>query len=1502
MDNRISEIERQRATDPTSWTLFLQLLNLRARTMNAHESALNSLDIDELQLQSTRLDPTGQPLWLPYGINEFGRPEVKHRMTGMIMILVPGQISYTMGDDSGDRDERPPHFVVIDKPYLMGKYPITQAQWRTVMGNNPSTFSNEKAVNDEKLQGKDWDNHPVETVSWLDCQKFMKKAGLKLPPENAWEHACRAGTKERFHAPALSNPGVGGSDEEHLKRIAVFGRDYNDGHAEVGTKEPNDWGFHDMLGNVWEWCQDEYNRNYIGAPVDMRPWNATWDKLRGELQAEALERGLIKQDLVETLFGDGENTLTDDDVASIERDDVNTYNQALLTLIREKKLEVWRKDDWRLGNVKKGQVKTASVRAGTEVKPSSQEALSLGNSSSSANTSTLQEDLIDGPVHTQGQEVARSTNPLDAPTQASSSEAATSLCLPETSEGQEQDSQSASSENEGEASLTSAQDAEGEERSFLSQDGTTRPEGSPSSEGEKSSADVGEQDQQTGSDTGQSDSEEEDDDDLPPPTTPGGGGGGSRGPSPTQGGNSPGSSGPDNSSTPTGPETSASGRVNPDNPTLSEAGISGSIAASPSPTPDTDSMLEVAPTASVSDAEGDERFLSSSEEGNGDSPSLSLTSSDTTPTTPTPTTSSASGLGDLGGLDPLPSGSAAEVSRDTALPQVTLNIHDEVIAHPGMRLPSGLASGPVNLPPLPLGSSPVSATWDDLAEQSREETISGNGSLEPQSSEAEQEADPVPLGIPSSEGAVGENTQLNTNPDNQQGASTLASERVPSASEVADEPTFPLSVDGNGSTPSTLKASTTTQPRATSQTPSPLTTTSESEQEDDDAIPPPQQRSLPEESLSEKESCGTTPRQVLESSRNTTEHLRPYSTTENIGHVVSTAQERAGLNEYDPFSYSPEGSSEDLSTASSGGTTENATEAGVGQESPSRNQQEHQTTHERASELLGDDEMRPLTSQSSDPSASDTGTEMRTTPSSESAPAHTGETQDSASEQEDENSSDPSLSGTSLCAASPSQPSPISINTDTYQDSEEQTSTSTERSDTSQSDSMEVDEFGVPKEMATGSHPPTSSADSSCGAPDHPDALSEAAQTSSLTDANTQASGSGGDLPLVSGEGVTDHGDPSLSLAPVPSQSSQLSHQQTSAPEDSEDRAPFHSSEVGHRPMTASDHTHDSLPSATTSSTHSAQEQEDDPKRPFLRSEVGQQAVTSSGHTHDSTPATMTPSASSAQEQEDDQDPLFKGSRRQAKPSSMPPTASKITGSSCTTKLQDTLDSSTSYQEEETGKPLADSTSPADSITMTPTPTLDGESGPAPSFNQTSTVIGRLRCDQPNLSNPPREGERPFIGSSEARVGNLSGSPTETTPLTSEDHPGQATDAREGVEQAGSSDPTMRAEGLSAGPVSIGGSSTSLPTSEPISPTINAGEEPEQGDNRHPVFFPQSYVGGDTKRPTTMTDAQEIHRILEQGSTPVDSAQEADPNPLWDTPVNHSLTPGSSSSRPLQGV
>jgi formylglycine-generating enzyme required for sulfatase activity len=172
-------------------------------------------------------------------------------ITGIKFVYIPGGC-FMMGsppDEEGhSADESPVHKVCVDA-FWMGKYLVTQSQWQQIMGNNPSCFPK-------------GGTYPIEHVSWVDTQEFIKKLNslsgktFRLPTEAEWEYACRAGSSGKWYS-------------DNLDAIAWYQE--NSGVHPVGEKEANAFGLHDMLGNLWEWCADQYDSGYYASSPQNNP-------------------------------------------------------------------------------------------------------------------------------------------------------------------------------------------------------------------------------------------------------------------------------------------------------------------------------------------------------------------------------------------------------------------------------------------------------------------------------------------------------------------------------------------------------------------------------------------------------------------------------------------------------------------------------------------------------------------------------------------------------------------------------------------------------------------------------------------------------------------------------------------------------------------------------------------------------------------------------------------------------------------------------------------------------------------------------------------------------------------------------------------------------------------------------------------------------------------------------------------------------------------------------
>ncbi len=200
---------------------------------------------------------------------EYSREDLGNGVT-LDMVAIPGG-AFMMGSPETEKErssnEGPQRSVTVPA-FFMAKYPVTQAQWQAVMGNNPSYFKGA--------------NRPVESVSWHEavefCQKLSQRMGknYRLPSEAEWEYACRAGTTTSFYFGETITPDLANYNGDYTYGNGPKGV-YREKTTDVGSFPPNAFGLYDMHGNVWEWCQDVWHENYNSAPTDGSAWESGGD-------------------------------------------------------------------------------------------------------------------------------------------------------------------------------------------------------------------------------------------------------------------------------------------------------------------------------------------------------------------------------------------------------------------------------------------------------------------------------------------------------------------------------------------------------------------------------------------------------------------------------------------------------------------------------------------------------------------------------------------------------------------------------------------------------------------------------------------------------------------------------------------------------------------------------------------------------------------------------------------------------------------------------------------------------------------------------------------------------------------------------------------------------------------------------------------------------------------------------------------------------------------------
>jgi len=230
-------------------TLETQIQSLKQQLESSYKKIENQGDAHEKAIpfyeQAINLDSTTLKTKLEQA--EIKAAEIKHLDLGNGVILELVKIpagSFKMGGD---------HSIHLEG-FFMGKYPVTQKQYQQITGENPSYFKG--------------NNLPVQSITWHDAVKFCEKVSQKtgrqvtLASETQWEYAARAGTTTEYFF---------GNRESQLQEYGWYNKNSERKTHPVGAKKPNLWGLYDLLGNVWEWCQDDWDDDYHNLPKDGSP-------------------------------------------------------------------------------------------------------------------------------------------------------------------------------------------------------------------------------------------------------------------------------------------------------------------------------------------------------------------------------------------------------------------------------------------------------------------------------------------------------------------------------------------------------------------------------------------------------------------------------------------------------------------------------------------------------------------------------------------------------------------------------------------------------------------------------------------------------------------------------------------------------------------------------------------------------------------------------------------------------------------------------------------------------------------------------------------------------------------------------------------------------------------------------------------------------------------------------------------------------------------------------
>ena len=258
------------------------LVNLSSSSRVVKSKSIEPLDLLTDKFETVTFDYRGEIIGRKSRTARYYTQDLGKGIT-LEMVAIPGG-TFLMGTEDeeierlvkkfnweGFRRERPQHEVTVP-PFFMGKYPITQAQWKAIAATAKIDIDLE--TNPSRFKG---DELPVERVNWYQATEFCKrlsretKQEYRLPSEAEWEYACRAGTTTPFYFGETITGELANYRSSETYAGEAKG-EYRQETTPVGQFPPNAFGLYDMHGNVWEWCADTWHDNYDGAPTDGSAW------------------------------------------------------------------------------------------------------------------------------------------------------------------------------------------------------------------------------------------------------------------------------------------------------------------------------------------------------------------------------------------------------------------------------------------------------------------------------------------------------------------------------------------------------------------------------------------------------------------------------------------------------------------------------------------------------------------------------------------------------------------------------------------------------------------------------------------------------------------------------------------------------------------------------------------------------------------------------------------------------------------------------------------------------------------------------------------------------------------------------------------------------------------------------------------------------------------------------------------------------------------------------